>query len=293
MDLTLDLELTHYTLPDLLHLFHLPYDFTNEDLKKAKKMVLQTHPDKSDLPKEYFLFFSAAFKMVFGIYNFRHQKPAHSGDTAYAALLAHELDQSEQVTPITSSPEFQVIFNRLFEQHRVQDEETRTGYGDWLGSNDDMDTRSATMANMHATFETKKNELKALVPVRAVADLDSGRQLGSDLSREKPEYYSSALFSNTLAYEDLKKAHVESVIPITHADYLARPKFNSTDDLLRDAQYNAVQPLSLQQSQSYLKERDLLQARSDVTRAFVLAQHAERAQQANQGFRAAFQQLTL
>jgi hypothetical protein len=56
----IDLNLDNYELTDLLTLFKLEYDFIESDLKNAKKIVLKTHPDKSNLPKEYFLFFSKA-----------------------------------------------------------------------------------------------------------------------------------------------------------------------------------------------------------------------------------------
>lgn len=38
-----------------------------------KKIVLATHPDKSDLNKEYFLFFSKAFKILNFVYTFREK----------------------------------------------------------------------------------------------------------------------------------------------------------------------------------------------------------------------------
>ena len=65
---SLDLDLDNYELPDLLNLFKLDYNFKTEDLKQAKRMVLMTHPDKSQLPKEYFLFFSKAYKIIYSIY---------------------------------------------------------------------------------------------------------------------------------------------------------------------------------------------------------------------------------
>ena len=64
----LDLNIDNYNLDELLKLFHLSYDFTASDLKQAKRIVLRTHPDKSNLPKEYFLFFSKAYKIIFNIY---------------------------------------------------------------------------------------------------------------------------------------------------------------------------------------------------------------------------------
>jgi hypothetical protein len=43
-----------------------------------------------------------------------------------------------------------------------------------------------------------------------------GGSIGSsyDLTRERPQEYSSGIFGN-LRYEDLKKAHTETVIPVT------------------------------------------------------------------------------
>ena len=69
----IDLNIENYDLTDLLQLFKLDFDFVQEDLKKVKKTVMQTHPDKSGLDKKYFLFFSAAYKIIFSIHEFRHK----------------------------------------------------------------------------------------------------------------------------------------------------------------------------------------------------------------------------
>ena len=63
-----DLDIDNYELEDLLNLFKLSYDFSEEDLKKVKKQVLKTHPDKSKLDKIYFLFFTKAYKMISQVY---------------------------------------------------------------------------------------------------------------------------------------------------------------------------------------------------------------------------------
>jgi hypothetical protein len=46
-------------LNELLDLFGLDYNISIDDLKRAKKIVLMTHPDKSKLGPEYFLFYKA------------------------------------------------------------------------------------------------------------------------------------------------------------------------------------------------------------------------------------------
>ena len=67
----LDLNIHNYDLNDLLNLFKMPFHFKEEDLKSAKKIVLKTHPDKSKLDKEYFLFFSQAYKYLLKIHQLR------------------------------------------------------------------------------------------------------------------------------------------------------------------------------------------------------------------------------
>ena len=53
----LDLNINNYSLEELLNLFHLDYNFGENELKMAKKMALKTHPDKSGLSMKYFIFF--------------------------------------------------------------------------------------------------------------------------------------------------------------------------------------------------------------------------------------------
>ena len=70
----IDLELDNYNLQDLLTLFNLSNNFDQVDLKQAKRCVLQLHPDKSGLDKEYFLFYCKAFRMIKNIHDFRNKK---------------------------------------------------------------------------------------------------------------------------------------------------------------------------------------------------------------------------
>ena len=52
-----NVDIHMYYLKDLLGLFHTDYNISFEDLKRAKNQVLMTHPAKSKLPAEYFLFY--------------------------------------------------------------------------------------------------------------------------------------------------------------------------------------------------------------------------------------------
>ena len=70
---------------------------------------------------------------------------------------------------------------------------------------------------------------------------------GYNLSRQRPKEYSSDIFSQ-LGYEDLKKAHTETVIPVTREDVENKKQFASVNQFIqyRDGQVTAT--FSLQQS---------------------------------------------
>jgi hypothetical protein len=69
--MNVDLNINNYNLNDILNLFRLPVDFSEIELKRAKQIVLKTHPDKSGLSSEYFLFYSKAYKMLYSVWEFR------------------------------------------------------------------------------------------------------------------------------------------------------------------------------------------------------------------------------
>ena len=283
----LDLNIENYELTDLLALFKIDFEFNAEDLKRVKKTVMQTHPDKSGLDKKYFLFFTSAYKIVFSIHEFRHKSSANQS-TEYTV----EKDEEKEMLlkKLKNKPNFNKLFNELFEKHKITDEETANGNGDWMKSDENMDSRTTTMSQMNATFEQKKREVKELVPFQEIEE-SGGTVSHFDLTRDKPTYYSSAVFSN-LQYEDLKKAHVESVIPVTQEDYLSRPKFKSVLEMQQHPDYKDTTPLSLSQANDYLKQRESFQAKNDVQRAYKLAKQDEVARKANQGWMSGFKQLT-
>ena len=72
-DINTDLNIENYNLDDILDLFKLDINYGYEELKKAKKIVLLTHPDKSGLSSDVFLFFSKAYKTLYYIYNLKEK----------------------------------------------------------------------------------------------------------------------------------------------------------------------------------------------------------------------------
>ena len=84
-----NLNIHMYSLEDLLGLFDLTYNISQDDLKRAKKVVLMTHPDKSKLDSKYFLFYKKAFDVVVRFYdnqNKQNQKITPN-NTAYTPRI--------------------------------------------------------------------------------------------------------------------------------------------------------------------------------------------------------------
>ena len=363
---SLDLNIDNYNLPDILALFNLPTLFNEADLKRAKLAVLKTHPDKSQLPKEYFLFFTKAYRIIHQIYTIRHpttnehytqrvertprtsavpslrcvdkdtlREPYTPMDTAGAAAISaaksivdygrmmrqegyqpdandeysqatHErmkrrLDEmmtgrsgggrSGEADKATKVSEFNRWFNEKFEQYRLKDEELETGYEEWFrdgqteeDQHPDQDgTEGGNWSDKVAILNQRKQELRNKYALVERKDLEyaggggSGSSSTYDLTRERPQEYSSGIF-DSLKYEDLKKAHTETVIPVTEEDYYKTRRFNTVNELqtFRDQSrrdlYSQTNPA--EQRQIYEQSR-VRQEEEDTRRAFILAKQDE------------------
>lgn len=286
----LDLDINNYDLNDLLSLFRLQYNFTEDDLKRAKKMALMTHPDKSRMDKKYFLFFTNAYKIIYSVYQFRTRSNSQQS-TEYVAEKDNDEDKETLLREISKKKDFNKIFNQLFEKNRIHDEASETGYGDWLKSEDDIDTRKTTRAEMNSAFENKKSEVRSLIVHKDIEEMTSDSGTASDIISDRPESYGSSLFSS-LQYEDLRKAHVECVVPVTMRDYEERKKFKNVDELMRYRKED-TSPLSEKQSEHFLREKQAMMDKTSMNRAFKLAKQEEEVRKANQNWMSGIQLLTM
>ena len=370
---SLDLNIDNYNLPDILALFNLPTLFNETDLKRAKLAVLKTHPDKSQLPKEYFLFFTKAYRIIHQIYTIRHpsinehytkrveqtprtsavpslrcvdkdtlREPYTSIDTAgkataataaaaaaaktivdYGRMMRREgyqpdaNDEYSQAThermkrrldemmtggtatdKATKVSEFNRWFNDKFEQYRLKDEELETGYEEWFRhdgggggghSEEEQDpehtkNEGGSWADKVAILNQRKQELRNKYALVERKELEYAGGLGGnssgggyDITRERPQEYSSGIF-DSLRYEDLKKAHTETVIPVTEEDYYKTRRFNTVNELqtFRDQSRRDLyrQTNEAEQRQIYEQSR-MRQEEEDTRRAFILAKQDE------------------
>ena len=266
---SLDLDINNYTLDDLLNLFKLDYSFTLVHLKKSKLTYLKTHPDKSNLDIKYFLFFKKAYETLEKIFYFRMKR---KGNTDYSEDYKAEIDK-EQIKLLhglngKSIKEFNNWFNDLFEKVKVKDEADDSGYAEWYKKEETIDNKKVSLQDFGREFEKRKIKCKSLIVSNKINDFSSGGG-GYSLDRDKPQEYSSDIFSK-LRYEDLKKAHTETVIPVTREDFDRIPKFDNIDGFIKHRKDQDINPISLQQSNKYLDRLAEEKDEINMKRAFGL-----------------------
>lgn len=277
-----DLNIDNYDLEDLLNLFHLNYEFNEIDMKKAKNVALKTHPDKSGLNREVFMFFMKAYKMLESIYEFKMKRSrcvsnisyeSEKMETSKKTLLLKKLDGMK-------AGDFNKWFNNMFEKVKITDDDVDGGYGKWFKSNEDMDEdRITNKRDMEAAFNKKKAASRELIIHKGVNEL-SYNGGGYDLTRNKPEEYSSDIFSK-LQYDDLRKVHTETVVPVTREDYLRKKKYSNVESLKKDRREHNPSMLSLEQSKELLNGRKSKERVSDTHRAFKILKREEEVNRAN------------
>ena len=283
----MDLNIDNYDLDDILNLFKLPKNFLEEDLKAAKKIVLKTHPDKSGLPPDNFRFYSQAYKKIYFIWKFKSSS-RDNNSTSYDEIMTNDekvghfsehkkstLKEFLSTNHLKEGKNFNKWFNEQFEKNKIHNDEETNGYGEWLKSNEDIDEeKKISYTQMGEEIEKKKQQVRSLVVHKGINELHSNFSGASNLTGDSPECFSSDLFSS-LQYEDLRKAHIESVIPVTMDDYNNVKKFKNLNEYNNYRNSQDIVPLSEIQAAEYLNNKNKYEEIQTTNRAYKLAQQLE------------------
>lgn len=280
----LDLDINNYELDDILNLFQIPSDFTEDHLKQCKKAVLKTHPDKCGLDKEVFLFFSKAYKILYEIHIFKNR--SETTETDYKSIDNPEMSKNNKsALKFAKDRNFNKKFNELFEKHYRNNDHNDKGYSDFLKSEVDQNIKDLSegkisQVDRNQYLEKIRENSRALVIHQEVKETSEFSNY-TNLGMTAPTSYSSEIFSN-LPYEDVKKAHTETLIPVTKED--ARKNFGSLDQYKQHRESNSFKPASLQQAKRFLAEKEQQESVSSTNRAYMLAKQAEQARKMQKAF---------
>lgn len=296
----IDLDINNYNYQDILDLFKLNHDFNKTQIKNAKQIVLSMHPDKSKLDKKFFLFFSKAYKILLSVYEFRektNQSQNLSLPKEEIEYLATKDEYNEKIidnlrenNKFTDS-NFNKWFNKMFEAIKLNNDYNDQGYGDWLKNNNDSNNDNLNCNNLNEINEKIKLK-KQLLRENQLAKFSEISEFNNtsycDLTNSKPQEYSSDLFSK-FQFEDLKKAHEESIVPVTDDDY--QRNYNSIDDIKIKRQQQNLEPLSENKAIEIINNRNTQENLINSHRAYKLYQQQELIESANKKWWASLKQI--
>tara|TARA_Y100000389_G_scaffold200459_1_gene240928 strand:- start:349 stop:1224 length:876 start_codon:yes stop_codon:yes gene_type:complete len=269
----MDLNISNYSLEDILKLFDIQYDYNYNTLRTVKKRVLMLHPDKSKLDKEYFLFFSKAYDVLVKILEFRsQQKRSQEVNIDYEAL--DNLDENEEIiNKIKKHKNFNKIFNKLFDEMKINDEDD--GYGSWLKSNENIDHE--TDYN-NEKLEKKRKEIRNSSIIEYGVIKEYNNHTNTNNPNKSNSFYEGNNILNSksnLNYDDLKQAHTETLIPVTEEDFINRKQYNNLEHLKQERNTQNLTPVNEKEGMSMLNNRENNSIREGVQKAYEMYKQDE------------------
>jgi hypothetical protein len=262
--MSIDLNLENYSYEDLLNLFKIN-QLTSENLKKAKKIVLKTHPDKCKLDKKVFLFFTSALKKLVCVYEFVENYKSKLDIEKYEYdYEAHTEDEEGLHEILRNDKNFLKNFNELFESTYIKNND---GYSSWLKSDEDVYSTKISKDEMENIRKEVRNSIVVKQDINGIGS-------SQHYSFDEQTTYGSDVFSK-FQYEDLKKAHHETLIPVTDEDYNNIKKYNNVNQLESIRAKEITKPPSLEQSKEYLNKLNQQQEESSINTAFKLIDRDE------------------
>ena len=298
---SIDLNVENYSREELYKLFGFKTSviLTEESMKEAKKIVLKTHPDKSRLDNQYFIFFGKAYNKLKQIYEFQNKTNKKITDTNeyYDSQNSQVLDKMFDMKKDLKNPDkFNDWFNKQFEKHKLEDT-NENGYGNWLKSDEDIifTPQNINKDSMGREMEKRKKEIQALTPYKGFSDSFNSTSVGgSSLMEYNSNFTSGTLFAGDsgMGYTDLRQAYAESVIPVTEDDFNKAQKFKSVNEYKRHRDTVDTNPLSKEEAFRQLYLEDKQKNEESAALAYYHAQQLEKAKNNNQEFWSSLKQLT-
>lgn len=260
-----NLDVNMYSLKEILELFHLDYDISMEDLKRAKRQVVSTHPDKSKLSSEYFLFFKKAFDIVVQFYNNQHKQDADISNTStiystdgYKNENKHTTNNMQKLVRNMGETKFNNQFNQLFEKNMVTKPDNDKN--EWFRSENEVYeiNEKVNAGNMGQVIDKVRSNQQALVKHSDVQVLYSNNNTNNNFhgDEEDESYVVSDPFSK-LKFDDLRKVHKDqTVLNVSERDYENVKKYSSVDHFMRERGSQSLTPLEKQQAEQLLQQQD-------------------------------------
>ena len=266
-----NLDIREYSLDDLFNLFEIPSttEIRKEHIRLAKQKVVMSHPDKSRLPPEYFIFYKKAFEMIVHYYETqqRTEQNVPIVSSKETELNYDPIHSSHNInTNISSSKKnFNKRFNELFEANDMIDKPDITK-NEWFRQEENpfakYSVNNAGQINQTLEQIKKQEKERAMALYRGVTPLNSRGSYGNKLYEEDDEesdgYICSDPFSK-LKYDDLRKVHKDQTVFMISENDLGNIKtYHSVDQYSRerDGDRGIVKPMEKEKAEKWFQEEE-------------------------------------
>lgn len=256
-----NLDINMYSFKDILDLFSMDENnITVDEMKKAKKTVLMTHPDKSKLDSKYFLFFKKAFDILFHYYqnNLKQTVDIDNVNTDYQDYHDSEdtTEISKQISNI-SKKSFNQKFNKLFEEN-ANIKKIDPDKNNWFKEDDPIVNEMEKVVNvssMNNAINNFKQKTSSLVIHRDIQTMNSSNGTILYDDDNSNEYVGSNIFDK-LKYDDLRKVHKdETVFSVSENDITKVKQYNNIDEYKNVRGSQSLDPLNENDSNKLLDNR--------------------------------------
>lgn len=268
-----NLDIRQYGLDEIYALFGVRRETLSiEDLKKAKQRVLMTHPDKSGMPPDYFIFYKKALEVLATDYAEQHRveqsnnrmTDLQQNNYEYTHGGGEEDERMRSVATKASTGErFQKDFNRIFEEQMQQkiDDSRNDWFRDDRAVYDTSRMKSSNAQGMAQNMEEIKRQQRAVTKytggVREMTHHLGTRLYDADGTEDNEDQYISGDPFAKLKFEDLRRVHKdETVFQVSESDYNNQKTYKNAEEYGRARSSQQFEQISKAQSEQILQQRE-------------------------------------
>ena len=255
-----NLDIHMYSFEELLGLFDLSYTISLEDMKRAKKKVLMTHPDKSKLDPKYFLFYKKAFDMIVNFYENQNKQHQNLSNNKQVYTTDNDITNKETSKTINNidKKKFNDTFNKLFDKNMMK--EINTEKNSWFTNENTLyeTSENVTTQNMASIFEKVKDKQQGLVKYTGVETLYVNSNSGDSIyDNDNDDNYATCDPFSKLKFDDLRKVHKDqTVFNVSEKDINKVQQFSSVDHMMRERGKQPLNPMEKQQAERILSQQN-------------------------------------
>lgn len=248
-----EIDFSKIGLENLFSLFDLTSTtITLQDVKKAKAITNKTHPDKSGLASEYFIFYKSAFLIILELYE--DARTVKGGDTKYNcgeedSMIGKDILLKCQQNEF--SKDFNEEFNKFYDENYTKSSDKEKD--DWFYKTEEIQNhfhdntlgKEEMILQIKNDQKTRRNEMSTdIIQHKTIQSIGSGFS-GADIFDSTPQIgYISCANSNDLMYEDIRRVHRdETVFMVDQCDFNKDSQI-TMEKMIQDREDLHIEPIS-------------------------------------------------